>query len=72
MAAENNRLRVVYTLDNPIDKTVWKGRSGFINSRMVKEEIPDYLERVFYRSVMHDELKIDKGKIKLENFSGYE
>jgi len=83
MAAENNRLRVVYTLDNPIDKTVWEGRIGLINSRMVKEEIPDYLERVFYIcgppkmvnsliSVIHNELKIDNGKIILENFSGYE
>ncbi|MEW6109541.1 MAG: hypothetical protein AB1632_10305 [Nitrospirota bacterium] len=75
-------LKVVYTVDNPIDEATWKGRVGFINSRMVKEEIPNYLERVFYicgppkmvdslRAILYDELKLDRGKIKLENFSGY-
>jgi len=83
MEAENKKLRVIYTLDNPIDKTSWKGRIGFINSDMVKEEIPDYFERIFYicgppkmvdhlKSLLSDELKLEKGKIKWEHFLGYE
>ncbi|MFN3480596.1 MAG: hypothetical protein ACK415_09440 [Thermodesulfovibrionales bacterium] len=50
---------------------------------MIKQEIPDYKERVFYiygppkmvdylRSLLSDELKLGKEKIKRENFLGYE
>lgn len=83
MEKENKKLRVVYTLDNPIDKTTWKGRAGFINSNMIREEIPDYTERVFYtcgppkmvdylKDLLKEELKLDKEKIKWEHFPGYE
>jgi len=83
MEAGNKNLRVVYTLTNPVDKHTWKGRIGIINIEMVKKEISDYAERVFYicgppkmvdylRSLLSDELKLDKGKIKWEHFSGYE
>jgi ferredoxin-NADP reductase len=83
MEAENKKLRIVYTLDNPIDRIVWKGKIGFIHSEMVKEEISDYIERIFYicgppkmvdylRSLLSDELKLDKGRIKWEHFLGYD
>jgi ferredoxin-NADP reductase len=83
MEADNKKLKVVYTLTDPINKNTWKGRTGIINSEMVREEIPDYAERVFYicgppkmvdylRSLLSDELKCDKGKIKWEHFLGYE
>lgn len=82
MEAENRNLRVVYTVDNPIDKNAWKGRTGFITAEMIKDEIPDYRERVFYicgppkmvdylRALLSDELKIPKDKMKVEQFSGY-
>ncbi|BCB95586.1 hypothetical protein JZK55_05080 [Dissulfurispira thermophila] len=82
MEAENKKLRVVYTLDDPIDRASWKGRVGFITSEMIKEEIPDFVERVFYtcgppkmvdyiKKVLHEELGIDKEKIISENFTGY-
>jgi NAD(P)H-flavin reductase len=83
MEAENKKLRVVYTLDNPIERTVWKGRVGFIHSEMVREEMSDYAERIFFicgppkmvdylRSLLSDELKLDKGRIKWEHFLGYD
>ena len=82
MEAENKKLRVIYMLDNPLDKTAWKGKTGFINSQMVKNEIPDYAERVFYicgppamvdslKSCLSDELRLEKEKLKLEHFTGY-
>jgi ferredoxin-NADP reductase len=83
MQAENKNLRVVHTLTSPgVDRSVWKGRTGFIDSKMVKEEIPDYKERIFYisgppkmvdtlRAILSEELKLDKERIKWENFSGY-
>lgn len=82
MEAENKKLRVIYTLTEPIDETAWKGRIGRINSEMVREEIPDYTDRVFYlcgppkmvdalKSRLSDELKLAKEKIKWEHFLGY-
>ena len=82
MEAENKKLRVIYMLDNPLDKTAWKGMTGFINSQMVKDEIPDYAERVFYicgpptmvdslKSCLSEELRLEKEKLKLEHFTGY-
>ena len=83
MEADNENFRVVYSLDEPVDKTTWRGRIGFINSEMVKEEIPDYSERIYYicgppkmvdylRSLLSDELKLDKKSIKWEHFLGYD
>lgn len=82
METDNKNLRVVYTLTDPVEKHTWKGRIGIINSDMVREEIPDYAERVFYicgppkmvdhlRSLLFDELKLGKEKIKWEHFLGY-
>jgi len=83
MQAENKNLKVVHTLTSPdVDKNTWKGKMGHINSTMIKEEIPDYSERVFYicgppkmvdvlKSILSDELKLEKEKIKWEHFTGY-
>jgi len=82
MQADNDKLKVVYVIASPLDRAVWKGRTGFINGEMIKEDIPDYIERVFYicgppkmvealKSILSDELKVDKEMIRWENFSGY-
>ena len=82
MAGRSN-LRVVHTLTSPnIDKKVWKGRTGYITDTMIKEEIPDYKERIFYicgppkmvegmTSILKDKLALGKDKIRTENFAGY-
>ncbi len=83
MEGENKNLRVVHILTSPMDKTSWKGKTGLITSEMVKQEIPDYEERVFYicgppkmvdylRTLLSEELKIDEKKIKWEHFLGYD
>ena len=83
MEADNKNLTVVYTLTDPVEKHTWKGRIGIIHSEMVKEEIPDYSERIYYicgppkmvdylRSLLSDELKLDKKSIKWEHFLGYD
>lgn len=82
MQASNDKLKVVYVIASPLNKDNWKGRTGFINGAMVKEEIPDYAERVFFicgppkmveilRSILSDDLRVDNEKIRFENFSGY-
>lgn len=82
MAAQNPKLRVVYTLDAPLDTAAWKGRSGLINGALVREELPDFAERFFYlcgpprmvdafRGMLAGELKIEQERIIWEHFLGY-
>ncbi len=79
----NKNFRVVYTLTSPEkDKKAWPGRTGYIDAGMIKEEIPDYNNRVFYIcgppamvgnlvNSLKDKLGIREDKIKVENFTGY-
>lgn len=82
MEAENKNMRVVYTVDNPLDKNIWNGKVGFITAEMIREEMPDYDERVFYvcgppkmvdylKILLGDDLKINDERMKIERFSGY-
>jgi NAD(P)H-flavin reductase len=83
MEAGNEKLRVVYTLTDPSDNPAWNGRMGPIDSEMVRNEIPDHHDRVFYicgppkmvdslRSLLLDELQLQKERIKWEHFLGYD
>lgn len=75
----NQNLRVIHTLSRPDEK--WKGRRGHINVQMVKEEIPDYKECVFYvcgppslvtgSIEILKTLRIQDAMIHSENFPGY-
>ncbi|MBU0533843.1 MAG: FAD-dependent oxidoreductase [Candidatus Omnitrophica bacterium] len=76
----NENLRVIYTLDNPSKK--WEGRIGHINDEMIREEIEDFKERIFYicgppkmvemlEGILKDKLSVTSDRIKIENFSGY-
>ena len=93
MASTNKNMRVVYTLTQPlragagltspdIDKENWPGRTRYIDDRMIKEEIADYRERVFYLcgppkmvetlvDILKNKLSLGEDKIKIENFTGY-
>ena len=82
MAAKNPRLRVVYTLDAPRDRAAWSGRTGFIGSALVREELPDLPERFVYlcgpptmvdvlRGMLEQELKLEQKRIVWEHFLGY-
>lgn len=74
------KLKVVQTLSDP--GPGWRGRQGHISSRMIKEEIPDFMERKFYicgppgmvgamKEILLNELKIGSEHIITENFTGY-
>ena len=44
-------LKTIYTLtDVTQDPDYWKGRVGHIDSRMIKAEVPDYRDCIFYLS----------------------
>ena len=74
------KLRVVHVISG--DDPKWKGRKGRIDSKIVKEEIPDYNQRRFYicgppamvdamRKILTDELALSDKSIIIENFTGY-
>lgn len=83
MQSLNKYIRVVYTLTSPeVDKNSWSGRTGYIDQNMLKEEVSDYKERIFYicgppkmvgvlTDILKNELKVRDDNIKLENFAGY-
>ena len=83
MQSVNKNLRIVYTLTSAdIDREIWKGRTGYIDDTMIREEIPDYIERIFYIcgpprmvesliDILKNKLSIKQDKIRTENFVGY-
>jgi len=83
MQAVNKNLRIVYTLTSPdIDRKTWQGRIGYIDDKMIKEEISDFNERTFYIcgpprmvesliNVLRNKLGVQQDKIRIENFVGY-
>lgn len=46
MQRQNPNLKVVFILGEASSQ--WKGLVGFINAELVKTQVPDYTERVFY------------------------
>jgi ferredoxin-NADP reductase len=81
MQKVNKNLKIVYTLTNCTEK-VQGCHIGIINEELVKLEIPDYEERVFYvcgppgmvsamRAMLVDELSVSPKKVITENFIGY-
>jgi len=83
MQSVNKNLRIVYTLTSPdIDRKTWQGRIGYIDDKMIKEEISDFNERVFYIcgppkmvesliNSLRNKLSAQQDKIRIENFIGY-
>lgn len=79
MQEQNKNLKVVFTL-NEADSG-WKGATGFINADMIKKEIPDYKETLFYTcgppamveimGKLIEQLGLPETQLKREYFTGY-
>lgn len=79
MQKQNKNLKVVFILNEASSE--WKGATGFITADMIKKEIPDYKETMFYTcgppamvQVMEklvEELGLPKTQLKREYFAGY-
>ena len=79
----NARFKLVNTITAPIASGIeWAGCSGMIDGAMVRREIPDYKERVFFMcgppgmvkcliSMLKTELNVPESNIRKENFAGY-
>jgi ferredoxin-NADP reductase len=79
LQSQNSNLKVVFTINEAAEG--WRGAVGVINADMVKKEIPDYAETIFYTcgpppmvDVMEklvESLGLPKTQLKREYFSGY-
>jgi ferredoxin-NADP reductase len=79
MRAQNPNLRLVLIVNEPTSR--WKGPVGVITAEMIKQQLPDYKETVFYTcgppgmvKAMENlvaNLGLPKTQLKLEYFTGY-
>jgi ferredoxin-NADP reductase len=76
---QNENLKVVLTLKEASGG--WKGATGLITAEMIKKEIPDYKETVFYTcgppamvemmGKLVEQMGLPKTQLKREYFTGY-
>jgi ferredoxin-NADP reductase len=79
LAQKNLKLKLVFVVTETSPQ--WKGVAGIINADLVKEQLPDYQENMFYTcgppgmvSAMEkliENIGLPKEKIKKELFAGY-
>jgi glycine betaine catabolism B len=79
LAQKNKNLKLVMTVNVPSPD--WKGSTGFIDVNMIKKELPNYLDNVFFAcgpppmvKAMENlvaNLGLPKEQLKLEYFTGY-
>jgi ferredoxin-NADP reductase len=79
MQEQNQNLKVLFTL-NEADSD-WKGATGFIDADMIKKEIPDYKDTMFYTcgppamveimDKLIQQLGLPETQLKREYFTGY-
>jgi len=83
MRKKNRNFRAVYTLTS-LEKAprIKACRLGYIDGNMIREEVPDFTDRVFYlcgppemvrclRDILKTGLNLPKDRIKTEKFAGY-
>lgn len=78
----NPCIRVEHVLSGPGVPEDWPGRTGFINSQVIKEAMPDYVDRLHYVSgppkmvtALKDQLlalSVPESQIKVDSFTGYD
>jgi ferredoxin-NADP reductase len=79
LAKRNSNIKIVFTVNEaPAD---WKGATGNINADMIKRELPNYVENIFYAcgpppmvkamQALVESMGLPKEKLKLEYFTGY-
>ncbi|MCW4054033.1 MAG: FAD-dependent oxidoreductase [Candidatus Bathyarchaeota archaeon] len=79
MREQNENLKIVFTLNQATSE--WKGATGLITAEMIKKEIPDYKETVFYTcgppamveimGKLVEQMGLPKTRLKREYFTGY-
>jgi ferredoxin-NADP reductase len=80
LSAKNKNLKLVFTVSAPAPQD-WTGNTGLINADLIKQNLPDYHENMFYTcgpppmieamEKLVVSLGLPKEKLKRELFSGY-
>ena len=82
MASRNLGIKTIIVLTDTTNVPKgWKGKVGYIDAKVIKEEIPDYKDRIFYLSGPHSmvdsfvdtlkEMSVPGSQIKVDFFPGY-
>jgi glycine betaine catabolism B len=79
LETRNRNLKLIFTVNEP--NSTWKNSVGNITTDMLKKEIPDFKDRVFYAcgppgmvqamTNLMKELDLLETQLKLESFAGY-
>ncbi len=79
LAQKNKNLKLVFTVNQPASD--WKGAIGTISADMIKQQLPDYQQNMFYTcgpppmveamEKLVESLGLSNEKLKREYFSGY-
>ena len=79
MQKVNKNLKLVFTLDQASSQ--WKGATGVVTADLIKQELPDYKENVFYTcgpppmvkamEMLIEGIGLPKTQMKQEYFTGY-
>ncbi len=76
---QNKNLKIVFIVNEASSQ--WKGATGVINAELIKKELPDYKDNVFYvcgpppmvkaMETLIESIELPKAQLKLEYFTGY-
>lgn len=79
MQEQNKNLKIVFMVNEASSQ--WKGATGVINAEMIKRELPDYKDNIFYvcgpppmvkaMETLIESIGLPKNQLKLEYFTGY-
>ena len=79
MQEQNKNLKIVFMVNEVSSQ--WKGATGVINAEMIKKELPDYKDNLFYvcgpppmvkaMETLVESIGLPKTQLKLEYFTGY-
>lgn len=79
MQEQNKNLEIVFMVNEASSQ--WKGATGVINAEMIKKELPDYKDNLFYvcgpppmvktMETLIESIGLPKTQLKLEYFTGY-
>ncbi len=79
MQKENNNLKVIFIINQASNQ--WKGATGVMTAELIKKEMPDYKETLFFvcgpppmvqaMQTLTESIGLQKTQLKLEFFTGY-
>ena len=79
MQQKNPNLKVIYVLNEP--SPAWTGKAGFVTADLIRQEVPDFQDRVFYAcgppgmvaamQKLVATLGLPEEQLKLESFIGH-